>query len=159
VNLSPAQCLNNQLATEFAQIAHSHGVPLSMIDLEVTESAAEDLTSIREQMDGLLAAGTEFALDDFGTGTSNITRLLSLPLHVVKLDMTVVWSYFRGDSTLLPDLINMFRNVNMKVVVEGIETEEMHRAVEEMGCDYEQGYYYSRPLPPQEFVRYMRGLS
>ena len=73
--------------------------------------------------------------------------------------MTVVWSYFRGDSTLLPDLINMFRNVNMKVVVEGIETEEMHRAVEEMGCDYEQGYYYSRPLPPQEFVRYMRGLS
>ena len=159
VNLSPAQCLNNQLATEFAQIAHSHGVPLSMIDLEVTESAAEDLTSIREQMDGLLAAGTEFALDDFGTGTSNITRLLSLPLHVVKLDMTVVWSYFRGDSTLLPDLITMFRNVNMKVVVEGIETEEMHRAVEEMGCDYEQGYYYSRPLPPQEFVRYMRGLS
>ena len=74
----------------------------------------------------------------------------------------LVTSYFSILSILIiyltsenPDLIKMFQHSNMEIVVEGIETEEMKDKMAEMGCDYEQGYYFSKPLPPAEFIRYM----
>lgn len=72
------------------------------------------------------------------------------------LDMSVVHSYFKGESKLLPDLIQMFRNSNMKIVVEGVETVEMKTQLAEMGCDYEQGYFFSKPVPPNAFLAYLR---
>ena len=98
----------------------------------------------------------ELSLDDFGTGTSNIAQLLKLTIHVVKLDMSVVHSYFKGESKLLPDLIQMFRNSNMKIVVEGVETVDMKTQLAEMGCDYEQGFFFSKPVPPQIFLDYLK---
>ena len=77
---------------------------------------------------------------------------MQLPIDTVKLDMTVVSSYFSGDLAILPDLVNMFHNAGKQVVVEGVETAEMHSALEAMGCDYEQGYYFMRPSTPEEFV-------
>lgn len=87
---------------------------MSMFDFEITESSIEDHQAILDQMVRLQKKGAELSLDDFGTGTSNLTRLMQLPIHVVKLDMTVVHSYFSGESTILPDLIRMFRNSRMK---------------------------------------------
>jgi len=152
VNLSPAQCMNDRLAHEFSAIADSHGVSLSNVDFEITETSLEDFHLIQKQMVLLRESGATFALDDFGTGTSNITRLMQLPIDTVKLDMTVVSSYFSGDLAILPDLVNMFHNAGKQVVVEGVETAEMHSALEAMGCDYEQGYYFMRPSTPEEFV-------
>ena len=155
VNLSPAQCLNDQLSSELSAIAHAHNVPMSMIDFEITETSIEDFLLIQKQMLRLQKRGAEFSLDDFGTGTSNLTRLMSLPIHVVKLDMNVVNAYFNGESGILPDLVRMFQNANMKIVVEGVETEQMKAELADMGCDYEQGYYFSRPVPPTEFLNYL----
>lgn len=156
VNLSPAQCLNDQLSTELTAIAERYRVSLSMIDFEITETSIEDNHMIWRQMDRLHKKGAAFSLDDFGTGTSNLTRLMKLPIHVVKLDMNLVWSYFRGETGILPDLVRMFQNADMEIVVEGVEDEEMMTALAEMGCEYEQGYYFSQPVPPKEFIRHLQ---
>lgn len=153
VNLSPAQCLNEHLAEEFKMIAEKHKVSLDMIDFEITETSIEDLLKIQVQMENLKKEGATFSLDDFGTGTSNLTRLLSLPLSVIKLDMSVVWSYFKGASKILPDLVNMFKKSNLRIVVEGVETKEMCDTLAEMGCDYEQGYFFSKPIPGEDFIK------
>ena len=156
VNLSPAQCLDDDLAADLSGIAFKHGVPMNMFDFEITESFIDDHQAIVNQMTRLQASGAELSLDDFGTGASNIAQLLKLPIHVVKLDMSVVHSYFKGESKLLPDLIQMFRNSDMKIVVEGVETVEMKTQLAEMGCDYEQGYFFSKPVPPNAFLAYLR---
>ena len=80
---------------------------------------------------------------------------MKLPIHVVKVDMTFTRSFFAVKADFLPDLIKLFQHSNMEIVVEGIETEEMKDKMAEMGYDYEQGYYFSKPLPPADFVKYM----
>ncbi|MBQ9240069.1 MAG: EAL domain-containing protein [Duodenibacillus sp.] len=159
VNLSPAQCMNDQLASELADIADQYGVPLNMISFEITESSIEDHYLIRKQMLSLQRQGANFSLDDFGTGTSNIVRLLDLPISIVKFDRNLVNSYFSGESKILPDLVGMFQRANMRIVAEGVETKEMLDALAELGCDYIQGYYFSMPVPPEKFARYMSGVQ
>ena len=155
VNLSPAQCMNDQLAVELSDIADRYGVSLDLINFEITESSIEDQYLIRRQMLRLHQQGANFSLDDFGTGTSNIVRLLELPISIVKLDRNLVNSYFSGGSKILPDLVGMFQRADMRIVAEGVETKEVLDALSELGCDYIQGYYFSRPVPPKEFVKYL----
>jgi EAL domain-containing protein (putative c-di-GMP-specific phosphodiesterase class I) len=83
---------------------------------------------------------------------------MTLPIHVVKVDMTFTRSFFAGKAGFLPDLIRLFQHSNMEIVVEGIETEEMKDNMAEMGCDSEQGYFFSKPLPPADFVKYMESM-
>ena len=155
VNLSPIQCMSHSLTEELAGIAAKHNIPMSMFDFEITESLIDDYDMIQMQIAGLQAMGAELSLDDFGTGASNISSLMTLPIHVVKVDMTFTRSFFAGKADFLPDLIKLFQHSNMEIVVEGIETEEMKDKMAEMGCDYEQGYYFSKPLPPADFIKYM----
>ncbi len=159
VNLSPAQCLNDQLASELFAIARRYQVSMSLIDFEITESTITDTMMLLKQMLMLQEQEATFSLDDFGTGTSNLTRLMKLPIQTVKLDMNVVHSYFTGESGVLPDLVNMFQNAKMEVVVEGVETEEMKNVLSEMGCDYLQGYYFSKPVPPPEFLDFIHKFN
>ena len=128
---------------------------MNMFDFEITESLIDDYDVIQTQIAGLSAMGAELSLDDFGTGASNISSLMKLPIHVVKVDMAFTRSFFEGKAPFMPDLIKLFQHANMEIVVEGIETEEMKDKMAEMGCDYEQGYYFSKPLPPADFIEYM----
>lgn len=155
VNLSPAQCLNSMLASELSDIAMKHDVPMNMIDFEITETAAEDFLSIQKQIYLLQKEGAELSLDDFGTGTSNLSRMMNLPIHVVKIDMDVAQAYFNNEAPFLPDLIRMFQNANMKIVVEGVETKEMKDMLMQMECDYLQGFYFAKGLPEDEFIKFM----
>ncbi len=155
VNLSPVQCMNSNLVEEFAEISKKHGIPMSMFDFEITESMVEDYDMIYSQMMGLQETGAVLSLDDFGTGASNLTSLMKLPIHVVKIDLSFVRSFFAGKADFLPDLITMFRREELKIVAEGIETQEMKDKLTELGCEYLQGYYFSKPLPPADFVSYM----
>lgn len=159
VNLSPAQCLSDQLAHDLSSIAGNHGVALDTFDFEVTETSMDDIESMLSQLEALAEFGATFSLDDFGTGVSNLTRLMELPIGVVKLDVGVVQAYFRGESSLLPDLVRMFRNAGMKTILEGVETSEMMEGAMRMGADFEQGYYFSRPLPPDQFMSYLEAQA
>ncbi len=155
VNLSPAQCQSDQLASELSEISKKHQVPLSFIDFEITETSVDDYNLLLNQMLPLKENGAMFALDDFGTGTSNLVRLLKLPIRVVKFDKHLIDSYFARETTILPDLIQMFHNAGKLVVAEGVETEEMKEELIRLGCDFQQGYHFSRPIPPDEFIAFL----
>ena len=71
----------------------------------------------------------------------------------------MVNTFFKGESNILPSLVKMFREAGMQVVAEGVETREMKEALADMGCDYEQGYYFSKPLPPKEFIAFLANYS
>ncbi len=159
VNLSPIQCISPNLVKDLSAIAKKHNVSMDIFDFEITESIIEDYDAIQVTIAGLRAMGAELSLDDFGTGAANLTSLMNLPIHVVKVDMTFVRSYFTGKADFLPDLIKLFIHSNMEIVVEGIETPDMKERMAELGCQYEQGYYFSRPLPPEEFMKYMESLD
>lgn len=155
VNLSPAQCMSDLLASELSDIAMKFKVDMKLIDFEITESSMVDISILLKQMLVLKDKGAAFSLDDFGTGTSNVTRLMNLPINTVKLDLYVVHSYFNGESLVLPDLVRMFQNAKKEVVVEGIETLEMVEKMTKLQCDYLQGYYFSKPVPAKDFMQYL----
>jgi EAL domain-containing protein (putative c-di-GMP-specific phosphodiesterase class I) len=74
----------------------------------------------------------------------------------VKFDRNLVNSYFRGDANFLPDLVRMFQKARVRIVTEGVETAKMLGNLAAMGCDYIQGYYFSKPVPPKDFMKYLR---
>ena len=176
VNLSPLQCLNEHLADELIAIRKNYCISSKLINLEITETAASDSPIMMENMLSLSRDGFTFSLDDYGTGYSNLMNMLSLPLSIIKIDKSIVWSYFNqsfalaagGESyipspsegntenSILEDLIPMFQGRGLKVVCEGVETNEMVRVLEELGCDYMQGFFFSKPLPENEFLDYLK---
>lgn len=156
VNLSPAQCMNYSLGDELERIAMQHRISMDKIRLEVTESAIGEMDSLLEQMRRLKNCGVGFLLDDFGAGSSNLVRVMNLPFAMVKIDMQLVWSYFRSSSNMLLHIVRMFQEDKMTIIIEGVEDKHMAQQLAKMGCDYEQGYYFSRPLPPEELISFLK---
>lgn len=107
-------------------------------------------------MEKLLAEGAILSLDDFGTGYSNLMRINKFPFGDVKLDMSFVRTYFSDANPLLPAMVKSFQASGIKTTGEGIETKDMVEALTDLGCDILQGYYFSRPLPEQDFLAYMQ---
>ncbi len=159
INLSPIQCLQDQLADQLEATMKRFGVEPGQINLEITESAAVDTQMLRNNMEKLTRIGVSFALDDYGTGYSNLVSVMSLPLQIIKIDKSIVWAYFRQGNDLLVQVLNTFRGRSMKLVCEGVETKEMSDKLEEMGCDYQQGYYFSRPVTESDFLTLMRSKA
>lgn len=156
VNLSPLQCMSYELPERLFSLAEKHNVSMDRFHLEITESAMVDVSVLRQQMGLIITTGTQFSLDDYGTGYSNLTRMASLPFANVKIDQSIVWDYFKGVNTFLPSLVSTFHDQGFEVTAEGVETLEMKEGLEEMKCELLQGFYFSRPLPPEEFVNYVR---
>lgn len=158
VNLSVVQCMQPDLATNILNTLNKYGVKPSQINLEITETAAEySQKAILDNITVLNEAGISFSLDDFGTGYSNMGRIISLPLHIVKLDRSFATT--KGNTTLLSILensIQMIQRMELKIVVEGVETKEMLDQFEVLSCDYIQGYYFSKPLPKTEFTSFIK---
>ena len=153
VNLSPIQCLQQGLSQRFAEILEHWQVPAEMIHLEITEQSIVDYARLQSQIHALRDCGFQFVLDDYGSGYSNLTRVKHYPFINIKLDMEVVWDYFRDRDSLLPNLIQGFKKMNLSITAEGIETEAMAEVLTMIGSDYLQGYLFSKPVPPEEFVR------
>ena len=144
--------MNRDLARQFRDILNRFQVNPEEVHLEITEASMVDFTILEKQIQSLRASGFQFALDDYGSGYSNLTRVKHYPFINIKLDLEVVWDYFRDKDVLLPALVKAFKQLNFTVTAEGIETREMEEALSSIGCDYLQGYYYSKPLPVPEFM-------
>ena len=158
VNLSVAQCMRNDLANEILGLLDKYHVRPEQINLEITETAAANSQNIMaENIRILTEAGIPFSLDDFGTGYSNIRRVASLPLNIVKLDKT--FTDLEGNPKLeivVRNTIRMIKDMDMKIVVEGIETEKLAKQFSDLQCEYIQGYYFSKPLSREDFVSFIR---
>ena len=159
VNISPGQCQYERLTEDFVEIAAEYDIPVERIHLEITESEFQDPQAVERTLDRLRKFGMQVALDDFGTGCSTLLSILELPIDYVKIDKSLVWSYGEGGNQFLDDLMPVIKNEGKKVIAEGIETEEHIEIFRRLQGDYLQGYYYSKPLPEHEFVKYVREFN
>lgn len=150
VNLSVAQLMDEGAVPALLGIIRESGVSPARILFEITESILiRNYGLIGEKIRQLSREGIRFALDDFGTGYSNISHVIDLPFDVVKIDKSLVWDSVKNRRchVLVRDLIHTFKNIDLSVTAEGIETEEQGRFVRNCGCDQIQGFRYARPLP------------
>ena len=158
VNLSAAQCVQENLHKKLLSIMDEYGVPYSFINLEITETAVTvSKETLRKNMDDMVRQGVTFSMDDYGTGYSNINSLITFPFHLVKMDKSIVWYAMKNERAMsaLKHSVNMIKELGMCIVAEGVETMEQSEELQRMGCDYLQGYYYSRPIPPEEFIAFL----
>lgn len=158
VNLSVAQCMRSNLAKEIIALLEKYQIDPSKINLEITETAASHSQNIMAENIRILGdAGLHFSLDDFGTGYSNVSRMVSMPLNLVKLDksLTEIENNPKMQS-VVRNTVNMVKDMDMKIVVEGIEDEKTAKIFSDLKCDYIQGFYYSKPLTKTEFVTFVR---
>ena len=152
VNLSPMQFMKADLAERYDSIVKKYGISPDKVHLEITEESMVDESFLRKQIQSMQSKGFMFVLDDYGTGYSNLTRLKKCPFINIKLDMSLVWDFFNEPDEILPNMIQAFKHMNFSVTAEGIEDERMAKVMSDIGCDFHQGYHYSKPLPMKEFV-------
>ena len=156
VNLSVIQCMQQDLADKLLMTMKKYDVPPSFINFEITETAASNSEStLLSNMKKLLGENSSFSLDDYGSGYSNINYVLDLPISLIKYDKNMIWSYFDNEKgrVILNYIVNMTKELNLKSLAEGVETEEQYEQIKQLGIEYTQGFYFSKPLPPDEFVK------
>lgn len=156
INLSVVQCMQKQLTEELLYVMNRYHIKGNQINLEITETAAAySPEMLRINMHQLSNNGISFSLDDYGTGYSNMSYMVDLPFDLVKLDKSIVWASFEKEKALIAmvSTIAMIKKLEMHIVAEGVETEEQMNLLSELGCDYLQGYYFSKPVPANEFLK------
>ncbi|MCR5189288.1 MAG: EAL domain-containing protein [Treponema sp.] len=161
INLSVIQCIQEDMYKQLIHIRNEYKIPAQYINLEVTETATINSPEVLlKNMKKLEEDGIELSLDDYGSGHSNISYILSLPFKMIKIDKGIVWKAFENQRAdiALRETINMMKALGMKIVAEGVETEEQSKRLIELGCDYLQGYFYSRPVDCQTFLNVVKKL-
>ncbi|MCR5279425.1 MAG: EAL domain-containing protein [Lachnospiraceae bacterium] len=159
VNLSVVQCMQEDMGRILKNIMGEYQVPPYRINFEITETAiASSKATMDRNMNELINYGSGFSLDDYGSGYSNLSYVINLPLAIIKLDKQMVDSYFTSEKVKITTeyTINMIHKLGMKVVVEGIETEEQFLAFKALGVEYIQGFYFSRPLPRNRVLTFIQ---
>lgn len=153
INASLMELVQPQYVTRLREIVSEAGLQPENICIEITETAlAKYMESVIENLRALRDLGFEIHLDDFGTGYSSLNHLGSLPVHALKIDKTFV-QQMEGDTRMrqMTELIiQVGHMLDMRIIAEGVETEGQYRMLAEMGCDWFQGYYFSRPVPDHQ---------
>jgi len=155
VNLSACQFRQRNLAETINRILSETGVPPQFLEIEITESdVMENAETAIATLDELKARGISISVDDFGTGYSSLSYLKRFPLDVLKIDRSFVRDIAvdSNDAAIVEAIIALARSLGIKVVAEGVETESQKEFLSRSGCDYAQGYLYSRPVPPDQIT-------
>ena len=164
VNLSGLQSVDANLPKLMKSLLMKYNIAPDCVNLEITESIA--VTSgymLKKNMEELKKFGCSFSMDDFGTGYSNLSRIAKADFEMIKIDKSLLWPCFKEDGTegtknakiLLENMISMLLKIGRKIVVEGIETKEQFDYLESLGITYAQGFYFSKPLPEKEFLKFI----
>ncbi len=149
VNLTIPDLLDLELPDRIAAMLADAGVPADRLELEVTESTIlADPFRVRHVIDRLNELGLGLAIDDFGTGYSSLAYLKQLPVQTIKIDRSFVMDMLESesDAAIVRSTIDLARNLGLRVVAEGVETEAMWDALREQGCTLAQGYLISKPV-------------
>ena len=159
VNLSTVQCMDEALPVTFDAILRKYNVPHEMINLEITETALYyNETEMLQIVTELKNRGFSFSLDDFGTGYSNYSYIIKFPFSLIKIDKSFLWAADESDQSerLLEHMIQMVHDLDLKTVVEGVETDIQRAKLEDRCADYLQGFLFSRPVCGSDFLKYIR---
>jgi len=149
-------------AYDWLKTIKQQGITPSRIGFEITESIlAPENSSFTDYLSQLQEAGCKVSLDDFGTGYSSLSYLRNFSIDFLKIDRSFV-SDLGADPealTLVSTIIAMASALGMKTIAEGVETQQQLDILNDLGCDYIQGYFFSRPLPAAEFIQYLEGFN
>ncbi|MGB0589911.1 MAG: EAL domain-containing protein [Myxococcota bacterium] len=154
VNLSGHEVMNNDILVELVETAARHGLTPHDVKVEVTEGVLVDSERAHDWVIRCQDLGFRVVLDDFGTGYSSLSYLRHMPLDTLKIDKSFVGSICEEEAAraIVNAIIQIAKALGMTVVAEGVETVEVREALAEMGCDFGQGYYFARPLKPDDLV-------
>jgi len=153
VNLSAKQLLQHRLVDEMKKLLRETGLPANALKLEITESAVmTDPAAAAEMLQQIKSLGIHLAIDDFGTGYSSLSYLHRFPLDTLKIDRSFISGSREGDDgmEIARTIMPMAKNLRLDVVAEGVETFEQVALLKRLQCKYAQGYYFSRPLAPED---------
>ncbi|MEJ2043950.1 MAG: EAL domain-containing protein [Reinekea sp.] len=158
VNLSSHQIRRDDLYDVVNNALRNSQLPAEYLELELTESMLmEDINHAQDFLNQLRSLGVRLALDDFGTGYSSLSYLKRLPIDTLKIDRSFVAESRNGQSSpLVEAIMAMAESLKLNVVAEGVETREQLTYLENLGCDYAQGFIISRPLPASEVLTLIR---
>lgn len=163
INLSASQCVELDLPDKVYAALNKYKIDPGFISFEISESTADiDQGMVDSNINRLHEMGIKFALDDYGTGYSNVKRLINLPISLIKLGRKFVNELEDANMKIIvDDTIRMFKSLGLKVLVEGIEDENKAKYFTDLGCDYAQGseylqgYYFCKPIPGSEFIKFI----
>jgi len=157
VNIASVQFTESDLISDVQQALASSGLAPQLLELEVTESAMlADLKQVITTLEQLKAMNIELALDDFGTGYSSLSYLKSLPVDRLKIDRAFVSDVMLNyqDQAILQMIVELGQALGLKILAEGIETEQQRSLLKDSGCHEAQGFFYAKPLPLEQFIAF-----
>jgi len=144
---------------ELMDIVHQCGIPISMIDVELTESAAfGDMGRLLQVMNSIKQGEFRLSMDDFGTGYSSLSLLKDMPLDTLKLDKSFIDALDfehtdAKENIVTKEIVVLTKRLHIGCLAEGVETKEQRDLLAKYGCDFIQGYYYSKPVPAEEYEK------
>ncbi|MBO6229038.1 MAG: EAL domain-containing protein [Ruminiclostridium sp.] len=156
VNLSVIQCMRPGFFEHIVGIVDSYRLDHSLINFEITESVgAENYEKLAVVAHRLKMAGFSLSMDDYGTGYSNMEGIFSLNFDIIKIDKSLLWSAEKNERgfVILKNSVRMIHDLGCQVLTEGVETEAHIALLRELGVDFLQGYYFSKPVPKDEFLK------
>ena len=159
VNVSRIDIAEPDMTEFISKIVKENGLEPKDYMLEITESAyTEDSKHIIEVVENLRTLGFKIEMDDFGSGYSSLNMLTSMPIDALKMDKAFIRNIKPGNKEMemVSLVLKIAKTLEVPVIAEGVETEDEYRLLKEAGCDIIQGYYFSKPLPPEEFEQYRK---
>ncbi len=159
VNVSRVDLYDPNLLSVFEDILKRNRVNGDDLLLEITESAyTQDSVRIIDVVSDLRKTGFHIEMDDFGTGYSSLNMISQLPIDALKLDMMFIRNAFKegGDTRMIEVIMDIANYLAVPVIAEGVETEDQMRSLRALGCDIVQGYYFSKPVPAEEFETFLQ---
>ncbi|WP_261886189.1 sensor domain-containing phosphodiesterase [Vibrio pomeroyi] len=154
VNVSAVQLKNAHFAEQVIHLLETYHLEPRFLELEVTESGLiADEVVAKNTLESLHDIGVTLSLDDFGTGYASFSYLKKFPFDTIKIDKSFIDQMLNsdGDSEIVRSIVQIAKKLDLKVTIEGIESEAQEKFIIDEGCDVGQGYLYGRPMPSQEF--------
>lgn len=162
INLSARNLTDLQCAQRIDALLAEFGIPHHLLEIEITESALiSDPQRALAVVDSLHQLGLKLAIDDFGTGYSSLSYLKRLPISTLKIDRSFVKDMLtnEADAVIVRSTIGLAHSFGLNVVAEGVEDDATLQALGNLQCDQAQGFFIARPLPAQDFIQWVEGLS
>lgn len=163
VNISAKQLMNSDFINRVRAIVDEHQINSALLKFEITENVA--INNIHLAIEKMLylkhELGIKLSIDDFGVGYSSLSQLKNLPADEIKIDLSFVRNILQShsDRALVNTIIDLGKNLNFEIVAEGVETETQFEMLKHLGCDRFQGYFFSKPVPVDDFERLVIGLA
>ena len=159
INLSYMQCIRSDLADKMIETTKKYHLSPGFINLEITDRAfqVDENSAMMSNIKKLMDFGMTFTIDNFGTAAASAEKIIRFPVRYVKFDRSVIWNSLLSDKCKIVtgNMVHMIRDLKLKAVACGIETDNLLGVISDMEFSYYQGYYFSKPIPEDEFVYFL----